>query len=144
MKLQDITDNWNEDSTIDKTELGLESLKIPQLHNKYMKILNEERDLYFKYESEYKKLYKIKHEYYSGVLDYEELEKRQWKPQQMKILRQDIPMYLEADDDLIRLKYKVSIQEEKINYVENIIKSLNNRGFLIKNTLDWLKFQNGL
>ena len=38
MVLEEIYELWHKDSIIDKTELGDESLKIPQLHHKYFKI----------------------------------------------------------------------------------------------------------
>ena len=38
MTIDEINDEWTKDSNIDRTELGEESLKIPQLHNKYLKI----------------------------------------------------------------------------------------------------------
>ena len=43
MTLDQIMDAWREDSTVDSTELGLESLKIPELHSKYLKIYFDER-----------------------------------------------------------------------------------------------------
>ena len=35
------------------------------------------------------------------------------------------------------------MSEEKVNYLESIIKTLNNRNFLIKNAIDWRKFTSG-
>ena len=41
--LDDLFDLWAEDSKIDRTELGEESIKIPQLHSKYYKLYSTER-----------------------------------------------------------------------------------------------------
>ena len=41
--LDDYFDLWAEDSKIDRTELGEESIKIPQLHHKYYKMYSLER-----------------------------------------------------------------------------------------------------
>lgn len=43
MTLDEIINEWKSDAVIDKTSLGTESLKIPVLHSKYMKIYYEER-----------------------------------------------------------------------------------------------------
>jgi hypothetical protein len=43
MKIEEILDNWKEDSKIDRTELGDEALKIPKLHHKYYQIYVSER-----------------------------------------------------------------------------------------------------
>ena len=42
-KLDEILKLWDEDSVIDSTEPGKELLKIPTLHNKYLKILVNHR-----------------------------------------------------------------------------------------------------
>ena len=69
MKIDDIMESWSKDSKIDDTELGAESLRIPMLHHKYYKIMIEEALLLKKYEYDYKNMYRLKHEYYMGILD---------------------------------------------------------------------------
>ena len=56
MKLEDIKMAIEKDIEIDHTELDKEAIITPQLHNKYMNILNDEKLLMFKYEDDYKKL----------------------------------------------------------------------------------------
>jgi len=36
------------------------------------------------------------------------------------------------------------LTEDKIWLVENIIRTLNNRGYLLKNAIEWEKFKMGL
>ena len=43
MKLEDIMDQWKQDASIDNTDLGEESLQIPNLHAKYMEIYTKEK-----------------------------------------------------------------------------------------------------
>jgi len=38
---------------------------------------------------------------------------------------------------------KIGMQEEKVNYLENIIKMISNRGFQIKSIIDWERFRTG-
>ena len=52
-------------------------------------------------------------------------------------------MYLDADPELDKLQSKLVYQKEKINYLESILKSLNNRTFQIKNAIEWKKFTHG-
>lgn len=143
MKIEEIYDLWEKDSVIDRTELAEESLKIPQLHHKYFKIFSHERLFQKKLENELKEMIKIKHEYYQGILDEEELSVRGWSPQQLKILRTDLPLYMDADGDLQAIKLKIQLQQEKIDLLESIIKTLQNRGFQIKSAIEWIKFQMG-
>ena len=52
-------------------------------------------------------------------------------------------MYIDADTDVSDLKRKIHIQEEKLEFLESIIKSLGNRGFQLKTAVDWIKFTQG-
>lgn len=143
MKLEEIYTMWTKDSEIDTTELSNESVKIPKLHNKYFMIYMEEGMRLRKMRAQYKQLKLLKEQYYKGELDIDELKEHGWKPQPLKILKNDIPTYIEADNDIIDLSLKIGAQEEKVSYLEAIIKMINNRGFQLKTALDWIKFQSG-
>jgi hypothetical protein len=54
-----------------------------------------------------------------------------------------MPMYMEGDQDIIDLSLKIGLQQEKVDLLESIIKSLTNRGFNIKASIDWYKFTMG-
>ena len=143
MNFQNIMSMWEADAKMDNTELGEESLKIPLLHHKYYKIFVEEGLAYRKYESEYKVLYKQKFEYYMGIMDQDTLQALGWEPNPLKILKQDLPTYIEADTDLQAIQSKLDVQKSKVSFVESIIKTISNRGFLIKNAIDWERFKVG-
>lgn len=143
MKLDDIMDLWADDARMDDTELGNESLRIPMLHHKYYKIFVQEGLLLKKLEQDYKTLYKLKYEYYMGVLDQETLLERGWNPNPLKILKQDLSIYMEGDNDLQLIQAKIDIQKQKLSFLESAIKTITNRGFLIKNAIDWERFKVG-
>lgn len=143
MKLDELYQLWEQDSKVDRSELAEESLKIPQLHHKYYKIYTNEKLILNRLNYSFKELYRKKHEYYRGVLSEEELQEYGWDPQQMTILRQDLPIYLEADKELDALQSKIDTQKEKIELLESIIKSLQTRGYQIKSAIDFIKFQMG-
>lgn len=143
MTLSEIMELWKADSHVDRTELGLESIKIPQLHSKYYNLFAQERIILRKLDGDYKKLYRMKHEYYNGVLSEEELDGMGWQPFALKVLKTDMSVYLEADDDLINLQTKIHLQKEKVDFLESAIKSLSTRGYQIKAAIDWEKFKVG-
>jgi len=143
MKLEEIQQLWESDSTIDRTELGEESLKIPQLHSKYFKIFSAERMTLRKIESELKVLHKQKFEYYSGTLDEQTMRDNGWEPNPLRILRTDLPMYLESDKEYSTILLRIEMQKEKIDFLESIIKSLSTRGYQIKSAIEWEKFKVG-
>ena len=143
MQLEAILELWKKDCDIDRTELGEEALKIAQLHSKYYNIYSQERLSLRKLESDQKLLNKLKYEYFSGTLDYEELKEYGWEPNSLKILRADIPQYIDSDKDVIDLNLKVAYQKEKVDLLDNIIRSLNSRGYNIRAAIDWEKFKMG-
>lgn len=140
MKLEEIFDQWKIDSEIDKTELGDEALKIAKLHHKYYQILVGEKLLLRSHESDMKKLKLDKYEFFSQGPN-EETQARGWKlPAKGLILKADIPMYMDADEDIIKLSLKIGVQQEKIELLESIIKVLMNRGYNVKAAIEWQKF----
>jgi hypothetical protein len=144
MKIDDIYDEWEKDSHIDRSELGDESLKIPKLHHKYFKIFTHERLTLRKYEAELKQMRLEKHEFYT-LGPTEETHEKGWKlPPQGRILKSEVSNYIDADKDIVNLTLKVGIQQEKIELLQSIIKSLTNRGFNIKAAIDWEKFKVGI
>jgi hypothetical protein len=143
MKFEEIQKLWSGDCEIDETELSQESVKIPQLHNKYLILFHDERLRLRTMKFDHSKLLKVKREYFSGRLDETELEAYDWEPFQYKLLKADVQEYIDADDDIIEGKKKISLQEEKVDYLEAIVKGLSNRGYLIKNAIDWKRFTEG-
>ena len=143
MKLDEIQLMWDRDAQIDRTELGEESLRIPQIHSKYFKIFTQERLVLRKMEADLKQLYRDKYEWYNGNISEETLKANEWEPNPLKILRTDIPMYIEADPQMQNLSLKIEMQKEKVDFVEAIIKSLTTRGFNIKSAIEWERFKMG-
>jgi hypothetical protein len=143
MKIEDILEQWKIDSQIDRTELGDAALVIPKLHHKYYEIYIQEKLSLRSYETDMKKLKLEKYEFYTqGHTD--QTRSLGWElPARGMILKTDIPMYMDADKDIIKLSLKIGIQQEKVELLESIIKSLTNRGYQIKSAIDWVKFTNG-
>jgi hypothetical protein len=143
MKLDEIVSLWSKDCEIDQTNISSESANIPKLHNKYYLIYMEEGMKLRKLKFDLKQLQKLKGEYYRGELAMEELQEYGWEPQPLKILKQDIPTYVDADNDVINLSLKIGMQQEKVEYLESIIRQITNRGFQLKTIVDWEKFRTG-
>ncbi|SVA34836.1 uncharacterized protein METZ01_LOCUS87690 [marine metagenome] len=128
---------------MDETELSQESIKIPQLHNKYLIYYSNEKLKFKEIKYLFAGLIKRKRDYYSGRMTAEELEMADWEPFQYKLLKADVQEYIDADDNVIESKKLLALQEEKVNYLESIVKSLTTRGYLIKNAIDWKRFTEG-
>ena len=144
MDIEEIQSLWSADSKIDDLELDLESLRIPQLHSKYMNILNAENRVLYRMTQTQKMLERDKLEYYLGKMCEEDLEERGWEPLSLKVLRADVPKYIEADKDVVRHLIQIADQKEKVTLLRSIIESVNRRSFIINNAIRWKQFTNGM
>ena len=143
MKIEDIMEMWNKDSKIDETELATESSNIPVIHNKYLKIFMAERVKLFSAKADLKKKRRLLLEYYLGELDEEELKELGRDQFYKKLLKNEVDLYIDSDDALTEQSLRVSLQEEKVNFLESVLRQINNRGFQIKNAIDWNRFITG-
>ena len=140
MNLDEIQSLWEEDSKIDEDELHTESTKIPSLHAKYYRILNNILLLKKLEENKFKQLKKEKWQYYTGKADPEVYVE---KPFDHKVLRQDVDKYMDADEDLIKITSKIDYYQIMLNYLDSILKTINNRTYQIKNSIEWQQFIRG-
>jgi len=143
MSTEDISELWSKDAPIDETNLISESKKIPELHSKYYNLYFKEVLRVKKLKADYKELEMLKREYYDGSMDEETLKERGWKPFQLKVLRSDVDRYIQADSDIINISLKIDYHAARANFLEDIIKTIHSRNFVIKNMIDVLKFQHG-
>ena len=140
MNLDEIQSLWEEDSKIDEDELHTESTKIPSLHAKYYRILNNILLLKKLEENKFKQLKKEKWQYYTGKADPEVYIE---KPFDHKVLRQDVDKNMDADEDLIKILSKMDYYQVMLNYLDSILKTINNRTYQIKNSIEWQQFIRG-
>lgn len=143
MNIEKILEEWQGDCKMDRTALDRDAINIPQLHHKYFKLMVSERLLMRKLEADLKQLKLDKHEFYTQGHSKETQEKGWQLPPKGLILKADLPMYMDADSDIIALNLKIGYQLEKIDLLDSIIKMIMNRNFQIKSAIDWIKFEQG-
>ena len=137
MDLEQLQLEADKDLKINDTELDLESLKTPQLHNKYMKHYTKFKLLLTRTEDELRTMKRDKWEYYTGKADPSVY---QAKPFDLKIMRTDIDKYLEADEDLQKLSQKIAYLITVVDFLDKTIRVIVNRTYTIKNAIEWRRF----
>ena len=140
MNIDELYNEIERDLKIDDTELDLESIRTPQLHNKYLKLYTTHSLQLKRLQDEYKILYKEKWEYYTGKASPDTYRE---KPFDIKVLRADIGIYIDSDIDLQQLSQKVTYTKQIADYLERILREINNRNWTIRNTIEWKKFLHG-
>ncbi len=143
MTLEEINDLWSKDSKINEVDLGNEALKIPKLHNKYYTFYIKEMLRVKKLKAQLKELEMAKYEYYTGTMAEEDLKSRGWRPYSLKIMKSDVSRYIDADKEIIELSLKIDYFIQIASYLEDIVKQINTRNFIIKSAIDWARWQSG-
>ena len=59
------------------------------------------------------------------------------------MLKADVGIYLDSDGDLQQLSQRMAYTKQIIEYLERILKEINNRNWNIRNTIEWKKFLHG-
>jgi|TARA_B100000085_G_scaffold283513_1_gene314341 hypothetical protein len=141
MNLESLQEMWKKDSVIDTDLYCEESTKIPQLHMKYMEFFNTFSLMKKEREIEMRRLIREKWLYYKGKAPssvYKEL------PFDLKLTtKEEINMFIESDEDICKLQYKIDYIEQLISFLEGVLRQIGNRNFQIKNAIEWEKFKNG-
>jgi len=140
MNLDEIEKLWDEDSQIDPDNLHLESLKIATLHSKYFKIYNNLSLLKKKEENRFLEIRQEKWLYYSGKADPEVYK---INPFDHRVMKGDLERYLSSDKDITRSNTKIEYYNIMLKFLESILKSIENRSFSIKNSIEFMKFTAG-
>jgi len=144
VNIDDLMEEWSKDASIDETEPGRETAKIPSLHAKYLRILTHHNLVCKKLTADYNKLKRLKFEYYSGFLNNpEDLAEHNLEPFDRKLLRQDVPSYVESDTDLNNILLKKVVHQEIVDFCTSVMKELNNRTFQLGNIIKWEQFTGG-
>ena len=140
MTLEELQQSVNKDFKLDDTQLDVESVNIPLLHNKYLIHFNKFNLLLKKAEYDHKTIIRDKCEYYTGKADPHVYKQR---PFDIKVLKADVHIYMDSDPDLQKADQKVAYLNQIVKYLEQVLRGVNNRTFLIKNAIEWKKFTSG-
>lgn len=141
---EEIDKIWAEDKSIDITNLTKSITDIPELHHKYYIMYNKYHMKTMKLRSDLIMLIQKKTEYYNGSISEEDLKLLGWKPNPLRIIKTDINKYVEADVDVQMLSLKIGMYAAAEKQLEEILRQINNRNFLIKNIIEHNKFTAGV
>ena len=136
LKLQVKKDLEVDDETLDK-----QSYKNQELYAKYLDHKTNFELLLYKAKGDYKILFKDKWEYYGGKAD---AKIYVTKPFDLKVLKTDLNIYIESDEEIIKLEHKIAYLETTIKYIDGVLRSIQSHGWDIKNAISWKQFEAGM
>ena len=141
MTLDELKLEVQADLKVDDEHLDTESLKNQEIKAKYLDVKSKYELLLYRAKGEYKRIYRDKWEYYGGKADAKVYVS---KPFDIKVLKTDLSVYITSDDDVINAENKIGYLETVVDYIKGVIKSVDNRGWDIKNAIEWKKFEAGV
>lgn len=142
--LDTLKEEWETDCVIDRDRLDESSIRTANLHQKYLNVLTDYRLRLFKLEKEYLEMKGLRSRYYNGQLTKDELSEKSWQQYQYKTpLKSELERLLETDDLLLAILDRQSYIKICFEYTEEIMKSLRERNWQIRNAIEFIKFQAG-
>ena len=118
-----------------------ESIRIPQLHQRYLEFYNTYSLMKKEKEGELNALKKDKWLYYKGKAPsqiYKEM------PFDLKLTtKEEITMFIDADEDITKLQFKIDYIDQVLSFLDGVLRMINSRTYHIKNAIEWKKFQSG-
>lgn len=132
MNIDEIVESWREDSKIDDLNLDKENIRIPSIHSKYVGMMVDENKSLRSLIRDRAILRRLLRAYYLGKADTDSLERLGREQFLEKILKNELNEYMDTDELMIRTNAKISAQEEKIDVLKEIIRSVNSRGYHLK------------
>jgi len=141
MTLDELKLQVQKDLKVDDEHLDTESLKNQEIKATYLDHKSRYELLLYRAKGDYKRLYREKWEYYGGKAD---AKIYATKPFDLKVLKTDLAVYITSDEEIINAENKVGYLETIVDYIKGVIKSVDNRGWDIKNAIEWKKFEAGV
>ena len=144
MNIETILNDWSEDCKIDETNLSHESTNIPILHSKYISMYTNAKLSRLRIYEKRKEIKRKLTEYYSGDLNNpEDIKEIGREPFNKKLLNTQVQTYVDSDGEMMNNNLKTGYQDELIKVLEDIVKTIHTRNFIIKYSLDYQHFMNG-
>jgi hypothetical protein len=139
LKLDDIL-KFIADSSSIGVALDKELQRIPNIHGQLLNIRSSESLLLRKLEMELAVLRKERWKFYSG-----KAEPKQYKEEEfdLKVLRGDMDIFMDADAKVQDLLSKIAVQKEKVFALDEALKQINQRGYHLKTMVDFQRLMAG-
>ena len=142
MDLETLKRTAREDLPVSDLEhIDQESFKNQMIKQKWLDFKADFELLLIKAKTDHQQMYREKWEYYGGKADAKIYAA---KPFDLKVLKTDLAVYISADEDIMNAENKIGYLETVIDYIKGVIKSVDNRGWDIKNAIEWRKFEAGV
>jgi|TARA_B110000908_G_C10066492_1_gene363077 hypothetical protein len=136
-------DEAKEDIRLNFLEIENELLRNSHLIGKWLTYQQNQKSKVLILETEYKRLLAIKKKYLMGKLPDEERDYMGWPLEGTKILKADMDMWLDCDDEIIAKRQKFQAQKQILEFIESTLTQVVDKKWSIKSYIDYKKWIEG-
>jgi len=131
MTIEELQKQIAEELKIDKNSLDSSSSENPLLMQKYINLFLRESNVLNKLQSQFSSLYKDKTIFYKTDFKY--------VPDNFR----ELNAFVEGDEEMIAIKEKIANQNSIVKFLSDTISTFKDRGWAIKNMIDFRRFMAG-
>ena len=141
VKLAELTQESEKDIKIDFLKLTEELAHNQNLIGKWMTYQQVWETKYQFLDLEYRQLLASKTKYYTGKMSEDEIISKGWGIEGTKILKADLNIWVDDDNDMIKAKKKMLLLKQIITIIDKTIDILvDQKKWTIKNFIDYKKW----
>lgn len=140
MNIEELYNLIQEDTKIDRLDLVNELARCPNLFAKYLGMFQEEKLRLRIMKRKYDEMYKKRRDFYMGTASEEEYQEEM---NERKVLRQDVSIFLDADNKLQNQVDKVEHQHCIVDMLERVVDNLKYRSKTIDSMIQLIRFEGG-
>lgn len=138
---ENLLQEWEKDSNIDKHHLDDESVDIPKLHHKYLSLYLDLKAKKIAFTHRLEDIKKDKELYYSGQATSDVYKE---KPFDLKLkTKGGIEKHVNTDPDVVKLLQRIEYMDILIEGTAHILEQIKWKGNNIKNAIAFMKWQSG-
>lgn len=139
--IEQIEEEANNDLPLRIDRTDEDQANTPKLHNKYHREYRIVSTELIQASNSLLRIRRKKWMYYMGKADPDVYDKN---PLDFKIMKSDVKMMIDSDDDVIKMTYIVEMLEMKKKLIREKIDAINRRSFEIGNILKTIYFKHGI
>lgn len=146
MTLEQVLEEWANDSNLPKSDLDETSRNTPKLHAKYLTQLSNAKLRLKKSEMDQKTLLQKKWLWYNGKMTKEQIDELGWGYDPLnglKVMKGEMDYYYDSDKDIQESELRIQYLKTLIDTLSEIVNNLNWRHQTIGNMIRWKVFEAG-
>ena len=146
MTLEQVLEEWANDSNLPKSDLDETSRNTPKLHAKYLTQLSNAKLRLKKSEMDQKTLLQKKWLWYNGKMTKEQIDELGWGYDPLnglKVMKGEMDYYYDSDKDIQESELRIQYLKTLIDTLSEIVNNLNWRHQTIGTMIRWKVFEAG-